>query len=234
MAKASKKKATSNKPPLRPKKKSQSSPKKPVQSTRTQRPQIREDKEVVAAHEAGHFVVALVQGFVVRAGIWSTESKKWTGQTQVLGDLSTPAVLIAGLVAQWMWEAPDVDCLSEDDQAAFKSALRSDPKMHTATDIKERTESQEERDAAIEDAVKILRNHWEFFQWVQRQLVTEESIDVENVVDYCQQHRSLQWVRHLEQTSLTADEWQRAAAKQTATKKVATPKKKPKAKYKKH
>jgi hypothetical protein len=82
--------------------------------------------------------------------------------------------------------------------------------------------------------VKILRNHWEFFQWVQRQLVTEGSIDVEEVVDYCHQHRSLKWVRLLEQTSLTADEWQRAAAKQAGTKKVAPPKKKPKAKYKKH
>jgi hypothetical protein len=130
MAKASKKKATSNKPPTRPRKQSPSSPKQPAQSTRTQQSQIHKDKEVVAAHEAGRFVVALVQGSVVRAGLWSTDSEKWIGQTQVLGDLSTPAVLVAGLVAQWMWEPPNDDCLSGDDQAAFNSALRSDPKMH--------------------------------------------------------------------------------------------------------
>ena len=234
MAKASKKKAMSNKPPLRPKKQSPSSPTKPAQSTQTQRPQTREDKEVVAAHEAGHFVVALIQGCVVRAGIWSTESKKWTGQTQVLGDLSTPAVHVAGLVAQWMWDAPADDWLSDEYQAAYNVALRRNPAMHTATDIKVLPERREEREAAIEEAVKILRNHWEFFQWVRQQLDKKGSIDVEEVVDYCRQHRSLKWVRLLEQTSLTPNEWHRGVPKQAVTKKVATPKKKPKAKYKKH
>ena len=133
-----------------------------------------------------------------------------------------------------MWDDPDDDCLSDDYQAAFDMALGRDPEMHTATDIKGRPESQEEREAAIEDAVKILRNHWEFFQWVQRQLDKKGSIDVEDVVDYCRQHRSLKWVRLLEQTSLTANEWATGVAKQARTKKVATPKKKPKAKHKKH
>jgi hypothetical protein len=234
MAKTSKQKATSNKRPIGAKKQSPSSPKQPAQSTRTQRSQIDRDQEVAAAHEAGHFVVALVQGFVVRAGIWKTEATKWIGQTQVLGDLSTPAAFVAGLVAQWMWDAPDDDCLSDDYQAAFNIALRSNPEMHTATDVKVLPKSQEEREAAIEDAVKILRNHWEFFQWVQQQLDKKGAIDVEDVVDYCRQHRSLKWVRLLEQTSLTADEWRRGVTKQARTKKVATPKKKPKAKHKKH
>jgi hypothetical protein len=237
MAKTSKQKVTSNKPPVGANKQSPSSPKQPAKPTRTQRPQVdkdEKDKEIAAAHEAGHFVVALVQGFVVRAGIWKTESMKWIGQTRVLGDLSTPAAFVAGLVAQWMWDAPDDDWLSDDYQAAFDIALRSNPEMHTATDIKVLPKSQEEREAAIEDAVNILRNHREFFQWVQQQLDKKGSIDVENVVDYCRQHRSLKWVRFLEQTSLTADEWGRGVTKQARTKKVTTPKKKPKAKHQKN
>jgi hypothetical protein len=237
MAKTSKQKATSDKPPVGAKKQSQSSPKQPAQSTRTQRPQVdkdEKDKAVAAAHEAGHFVVALVQGFVVRAGIWKTESKKWIGQTQVLGDLSTPAAFVAGLVAQWMWDAPDDDWLSDDYQSAFNIALRSNPEIHTAIDIKVFPKSREEREAAIGEAVKILRNHWEFFEWTQRQLDNKGSIDVEEVVDYCRQHRSLKWVRLLEQAGLTADEWGRGVTKQARTKKVTTPKKKPKAKHQQH
>jgi hypothetical protein len=237
MAKASKQKATSNKPQAGAKKQSSSSPKQPAESTRTQQPQVdkdEKDKEVAAAHEAGHFVVALVQGFVVLAGIWKAESKKWIGQTQVLGDLSSPAAFVAGLVAQWMWDAPADDWLSDEYQAAFNVALRRNPAMHTATDIKVLPERREEREAAIEDAVNILRNHREFFQWVQQQLDKKGSIDVENVVDYCRQHRSLKWVRFLEQTSLTADEWGRGVTKQARTKKVTTPKKKPKAKHQKN
>jgi hypothetical protein len=234
MAKTSKQKATSKKPPVGAKRQSPSSPKKPTKSTQTQRSRIDRDQEVAAAHEAGHFVVALVQGFVVRAGIWKTESKKWIGQTQVLGDLSTPAAFVAGLVAQWMWDAPADDWLTDDYLATFNIALRRNPELHTATDIKVLPKSQEEREAAIGEAVKILRSHWEFFEWVQRQLDKKGCIDVDEVVDYCRQHRTLKWVPLLEQMGLTANDWGRKVTKQARTKKVTTPKKKQSQKHPKH
>lgn len=138
------------------------------------------DKRLAAAHEAGHFVVAVHGGLYVSAKIEEsgatdlTTDRAWVGQVEIDDGDWTPAMVIAGELAVTLVEEPDywndLDGLVEDTLAD----IAEDPHYLSATDRAAMPTDADAQRAAIGEAVDILRNNRALFEWASNELYDRE------------------------------------------------------------
>jgi hypothetical protein len=151
-----------------------------------------QDKRLAAAHEAGHFVVAAYFGLYIRAKIersgaddLSTDNA-WVGQVEIDDGDWTPAMAIAGEMADTLVDEPeywiDMDALIED----TLEDIAEDPHYLSETDRAAFPVDALEQRNAIREAAEILGNNRALFEWATNELYAEKEIKFDRPCMACE------------------------------------------------
>jgi hypothetical protein len=131
------------------------------------------DKRMAAIHEAAHATVAAAIGHRIRARIYFTgtsdpaNEKTWAGHIETaLGGGFTPAVAVAGFVAEVLDRWPNQD---EDDFISMWMCGEYDELSET--DQKFIPDDWDLRQAAISEALDVLRRESRLFDEITRKLI---------------------------------------------------------------
>jgi hypothetical protein len=154
---------------------------------------IRErDKRLTAAHEAGHFVVAVYAGQYIRAKIVESgaadlsSDRAWVGEVEIETGDWTPAMVIAGEMAVALVEEPEYWDDLESLVADTLEDVAEDPHFLSDTDRAAfPTDVDEQQRAAIE-AAAILRNNRALFEWAASELYNREEVKFDRPCMACE------------------------------------------------
>ncbi len=138
-----------------------------------------EDRRGTSIHEAAHLTAALALGGVARAYIWregpATAGRKgWRGQCQSLRKprgVNRCAVLgIAGVIGNFLFDDPDIDCFRACEYIDMDSESMSDTDMALIKASRLRVATLADR------ALQLLREHRDFWEWATRELFENKNI----------------------------------------------------------
>ncbi len=148
------------------------------------------EQRLTAAHEAGHVVVAAVQGFITGAEIWKEQTvtladeHMWQGKAVSVGHQSAE-VDVAGTVAEQLSRYPDanvIQCLDLFYEVYDEGDI-------SETDLQRVPSTYEELDLVVASVCKILRENWPFFEWARNKLLQDGYIWTHEVDDYCREYK---------------------------------------------
>lgn len=139
------------------------------------------DKWRAAVHEAGHATVACEKGMAwVRAWLYPNEGdwhgnfeKSWLGKMSWMrapGDVHGGVIGVAGIVAEALYENPDVDASEIMDDWEWGNLAPSETDMASITD------DESGRFDLVDEALGILRNQKRLFDAIKRLLFQDESM----------------------------------------------------------
>jgi hypothetical protein len=149
------------------------------------------DKLKAAAHEAGHLTVGLACGIACSAWLYPSEEpvdlwteRGWCGSTErYYSTERIPAMGVAGVVAECLLENEDYDAEEIADWIDWGTIEPSE------SDWRNLERTPEAIFPATEQAVRLLREHAEFWRWATRELVENE---------YVSERQAKEWFRELE------------------------------------
>lgn len=134
------------------------------------------DKRHAALHEAAHATVLAFKGgrccpWVERTGTTDPENKKlWVGHCQAVGSPIDSVTAVAGMVGEYLDHTQDTTAWEIID---YWESFEEDM---SATDLKHCPASWSEREAAVAEALSILRREDRLFREIVRLLIEDECV----------------------------------------------------------